>query len=99
MSIINFFTAPIPGGCNLSFKTKLAPYQLLKLVNEMIIVDAQAPSIPGSRCERTHASIELYHLYLKEHDYDKENYFDGLEKMLTVDAIRTYGNKVFNGRY
>lgn len=95
MERIVFFTAPIPGGCNLSFKTELAPYQLVKLLNEMVMVDSQAPSIPGILCERAHANIEFYHLYLDEHDPDKEKYFDGVTKMLTVDAIRTYGNKVF----
>lgn len=61
----------------------------------MIIVDAQAPSIPGSLCERSNPTIEFYHLYLTEQDFGKTNYFDGIEKMLTVDSIRAYGNKVF----
>lgn len=90
-----FFAAPVPGGCNLTFKTEIAPYQLVKLLNDDIIrVDAQAPSIQGGPCELARPSLEFYHLYLKEPNYLEENYFDGLEKMMTVNAIRAYGNKV-----
>lgn len=64
----------------------------------MIMVDAQAPSVPGSLCERANPNVEFYHLYLKEHDFAENTYFDGVEKMLTVDTIRTHGNKVFKKR-
>lgn len=60
----------------------------------MIVVDAQAPSVPGSLCERVQPDIEYYHLYLSDHDFTVDNYFDGVDKMLNVDTIRTYGNKV-----
>lgn len=94
-----FFVAPIPGGCNLTFQTEVAPYQLVKLLDDMIRVDAQAPSVSGSLCELAHTTVEFYHLYLKERDYAEDNYFDGVEKMLTVDAIRAYGNKVFESLF
>lgn len=78
----------------MTFQTKVAPYQLIKLLDDMIRVDTQAPSVSGRLCELSHTTVEFYHLYLKERDYAQDNYFDGLEKMLTVEAIRNYGNKV-----
>lgn len=91
---IIIFAAPIPGGCNLTFKTEIAPYQIVKLLEDMIRVDAQAPSTPHKICEQAHIHVEFYHLYLKEHYLSEDNYFDGIDKMLTVESIRTYGRKV-----
>lgn len=79
----------------MTFRTEIAPYQLVKLLDDLIRVDAQAPSIPDSLCEHaTLVEVEFYHLYLKERDYAEENYFEGVENMLTVEGMRTYGNKV-----
>ncbi|RZC42089.1 transmembrane 7 superfamily member 3-like, partial [Asbolus verrucosus] len=85
---------PIPGGCNLTFNTENAPYQLISFTDDLIIVQSQPPSAIGTTCEKNNVLVELYHLYLHEDDFKQSRYFNGLEKMLTVDAIKVNGYKV-----
>lgn len=85
---------PIPGGCNMTFKTEIAPYQLIKLFDDLIRVDMQAPSLSGVLCELFKIRVDFYHLYLGEKDYSKDGYFEGIAKMLTVENIVKYGRQV-----
>lgn len=73
------------------FNTEIAPYQKVYWLNEMIQIDAQAPSAPDIACELSRVNLEFYHMYLRERDSSKEAYFQGLEKMLTADDVRKNG--------
>lgn len=88
------FLDPIPGGCNLTFKTKIAPYQNITYTNELIIAEAQAASVFAENCEENNVGIEMYHLYLNEWDFTQLSYFKGIESMLIVDRIITNGRRV-----
>ncbi|XP_044254477.1 transmembrane 7 superfamily member 3-like [Tribolium madens] len=85
---------PIPGGCNLSFPTEYAPYQLVSNTDEVIVVQSQPPSIIDSTCDKNKLQVDMYHLYLHENNYDPLYYFNGIEKMLTVNLIQKNGHKV-----
>ncbi|KRT86451.1 hypothetical protein AMK59_2897 [Oryctes borbonicus] len=86
---------PIPGGCNLTFDVKIAPFQ--KVTNEynLIRVDAQAPALYDGYCPEGEIRIEMYHMYLEEWDLTEAGYFAGIEKMLTVNGVEQNGRKQF----
>lgn len=88
------FPDPVPGGCNLSFPTEYAPYQLVSYTDELIIVQSQPPSMLNSNCDKNGIQVEMYHLYLHENNYDSYYYFWAIESMLTVDLIRAKGVKI-----
>nr|XP_023020175.1 transmembrane 7 superfamily member 3-like [Leptinotarsa decemlineata] len=85
---------PVPGGCNLTFDTVLAPYQLTSYNDEYITVKSQPPSAYGVSCDTSKIKVDMFHLYLPEYDRNNETYFDGIEKMLSVEDILRYGTKV-----
>ncbi|XP_063913266.1 transmembrane 7 superfamily member 3-like [Zophobas morio] len=85
---------PIPGGCNLTFNTEYAPYQLVSYTEDLIIVQSQAPSAFDTTCDKNNIQVDLYHLYLHENNYAEKYYFNGIENMLTVDLIKSHGYKV-----
>ncbi|CAH1106341.1 unnamed protein product [Psylliodes chrysocephalus] len=86
---------PVPGGCNLSFETDVAPYQLTEYNDDVIIVKSQPPSIQGApNCDDKKVQVDMYHLYLYEYDNTVETYFKNLEKMLTVKDILKNGRQV-----
>ncbi|CAG9856293.1 unnamed protein product [Phyllotreta striolata] len=86
---------PVPGGCNLSFETDIAPYQIAEYTDDVIIVKSQPPSVDGSgRCDDKKVQVDLYHLYLGERDNTIESYFDNIEKMLSVRDIMGHGTMV-----
>ncbi|KAH0809332.1 hypothetical protein MTP99_011906 [Tenebrio molitor] len=85
---------PIPGGCNLTFDTEYAPYQLVSNTDDLIIVQSQPPSAFDSSCDKNKIQVDMYHLFLHESSYDQSGYFDAVENMLTVDSIKSRGYKV-----
>ncbi|KAG5879208.1 hypothetical protein JTB14_004098 [Gonioctena quinquepunctata] len=85
---------PVPGGCNLTFDTMLAPYQVASYNDEFITVESQPPSVYGISCDDNDVQVDMYHLYLPEFRKGNETYFDGIEKMLTVEDILEFGTKV-----
>lgn len=88
------FLAPIPGGCNLSFQTEIAPYQIVKTFHDIIRVDMQLPSSPGVLCEDSNTHVELYHVFADNAIASESEYFDYVKRMLTPDGIRRFGKKV-----
>ncbi|XP_069679449.1 transmembrane 7 superfamily member 3-like [Periplaneta americana] len=92
--------APIPGGCNMEFSVKTAPYQIMRFTNAMVIVDSQPASPPqpydkpAQPCEAHLVNHEMYHMYLPERDFTDETYFNALLKMMTVEDIQINGRKV-----
>ncbi|GJQ77317.1 hypothetical protein Trydic_g20735 [Trypoxylus dichotomus] len=89
---------PIPGGCNLTFDVKIAPFQ--KITNEynLVRVDAQAPALYDGFCPEGDIRIEMYHMYLEEWDLTEAGYFAGIEKMLTANSVELHGRKVPKSR-
>lgn len=85
---------PIPGGCNLSFGTKVAPYQIIQYTDNTIRVNSQPPSFDDISCDNNSIQTDMYHMFLKDYDNSMESYFNGLEQMLTVDSILEFGRKV-----
>ncbi|CAH1159932.1 unnamed protein product [Phaedon cochleariae] len=85
---------PVPGGCNLSFDTPVAPYQVITYNDEYLSVNSQAPSAYGVSCDEDRVEVAMFHLYLPEYDNNNETYFHGIEKMLTVKNILKYGTQV-----
>ncbi|XP_019865812.2 transmembrane 7 superfamily member 3 [Aethina tumida] len=94
-------TDPVPGGCNLTFNNKVAPYQMISQTDDMIEVNFQAPSGYGIDCDNNSIQIEKYHLFLPEMDNSTQKYFEYLQKMLTVEDITKHGYKVpsYEGYY
>ncbi|XP_025836611.1 transmembrane 7 superfamily member 3-like [Agrilus planipennis] len=87
---------PIPGGCNLVFDVENAPYQLINYNKNMVEVSVQAPSVFGRTCEENIFSLEIYRIYLPEKEISSESYFNGIEKMITVESIRKHGWRMHN---
>lgn len=83
---------PIPGGCNMVYNTKNAPYQVLTYDDYMIQLDA-APALDFS-CDISYPHLDMYRMYLSEGNSDMNAYFDAIKKMMTVDGIKKYGRKV-----
>ncbi|XP_056641660.1 transmembrane 7 superfamily member 3-like isoform X1 [Diorhabda sublineata] len=94
--VLNIYDAtdPIPGGCNLSFGTTVAPYQSIQYTDSMIKVNSQPPSYNGISCVNNSIQTNMFHMFLNDYDNSMESYFNGLEKVLTVDGILKYGRKV-----
>ncbi|KAL6256994.1 hypothetical protein P5V15_011930 [Pogonomyrmex californicus] len=91
--------APIPGGCNMEFDIEVAPYQKLRVENEMIIVDAQPASVLASNgspipCEKDLVQHKMYRLYLPKQDFTPETYFDAIANMLTTQNISRNGDEI-----
>lgn len=83
---------PIPGGCNMVYNTKFAPYQVVSYDDYMIQVDA-APALDSS-CNIAYPHLDMYHMYLPEGNSDINVYFNAIEKLMTVDGIKKYARKV-----
>uniref|UniRef100_A0AAR5P9F3 TM7S3/TM198-like domain-containing protein n=1 Tax=Dendroctonus ponderosae TaxID=77166 RepID=A0AAR5P9F3_DENPD len=88
---------PVPGGCNLSFETEIAPYQKISESDDFITVISQPPSQFGNFCNRSNIVTRMYYLYLSEHDNSTEQYFANIQKMISVDDIVKYGTLVLEG--
>lgn len=86
--------APIPGGCNMTFALETAPYQVVTNTGEMVRVDSQAASQPNHICEGNKVKLEMYHLYLEEWNFEEDEYFKGIEKMISVRDIEKNGRRV-----
>ncbi|KAL1506734.1 hypothetical protein ABEB36_006040 [Hypothenemus hampei] len=85
---------PVPGGCNLSFETEIAPYQKITTSSNTITVLSQPPSIFESLCDRSDIQTDMYFLYLKEHNNNADEYFRGIEQMMSPANITKYGTRV-----
>lgn len=92
--LINIIVDPIPGGCSTTFDFDIAPYQIVTYTTELIIVDAQSASINNHICEEQLDNLEMYHLYLDEWVFSEDQYFEGIQQMITVKAIKENGRKV-----
>ncbi|XP_059484506.1 transmembrane 7 superfamily member 3-like [Neocloeon triangulifer] len=86
---------PIPGGCNMEFNTKLAPYLQVTYTSDLIMMKSQlaAPPLPYS-CRSSLLDYDVYHLYLEERDFTGATYFEGVRKMLTPSRIAQHAKKV-----
>lgn len=78
----------------MTLNIEIAPYQNIKVFDDLIRVDVQAASLPGLLCELSKIRLTFYHLYLNKNNYSKDAYFNGIESMLTVDDIVKNGNMV-----
>ncbi|XP_014481385.1 PREDICTED: transmembrane 7 superfamily member 3-like isoform X2 [Dinoponera quadriceps] len=91
--------APIPGGCNMEFEIEIAPYQKLRIENEMIIVDAQPAAAFATNglpipCEKSPVQHSMYRFLLPMSDFKLETYFDAIASMLTVQDIVQNGTEI-----
>ncbi|KAJ8968077.1 hypothetical protein NQ314_002477 [Rhamnusium bicolor] len=85
---------PVPGGCNLHFNTKIAPYQIVFYNDDYIEVESQAPSAYGVDCGDNKIQVDMYHMFLNEYDNKVQPYFDAIIQMITVDNIKLHGRKI-----
>lgn len=92
---IKIIIDPIPGGCNLTFKTEIAPYLNVTQADAYVKTEYQMASIKGHLCEENLVEADIYTYYLPSQDFTQSTYFNGIKNMLTVDNIRLYGTKVF----
>ncbi|XP_066146584.1 transmembrane 7 superfamily member 3-like isoform X2 [Euwallacea fornicatus] len=88
---------PVPGGCNLSFETEIAPYQKINLSAAVITITSQPPSVFGEFCNRNTITTEMYYLFLPENSYNSDEYFQSIEKMMIYENVIKYGIKVRKG--
>ncbi|XP_060532459.1 transmembrane 7 superfamily member 3-like isoform X2 [Cylas formicarius] len=91
---------PIPGGCNLSFETMIAPYQKISYTDSTIEVASQPPSRRKSSCNNNdRVQVDMYHMFLSENDPNETNYFTGIANMMTVERIKKNGRRVHKTDY
>ncbi|XP_053976872.1 transmembrane 7 superfamily member 3-like [Hylaeus volcanicus] len=91
--------APVPGGCNMEFNTKIAPYAKVVADDTTVVVDVQPASIPFNNtaqpiCEKNKVELEIYQMFLSEQDFTIDSYFIGITNMLTVEDIIQNGRKI-----
>lgn len=85
---------PIPGGCSMTFNTDIAPYLNLTYTNALIDVKYQDASLFRHICEENVVRLEMYRMFVAKNDLSSDNYFDNIQKMLTVDDIRKNGENI-----
>lgn len=82
----------------MEFDIEVAPYQKLRIENEMIIVDTQPASILADNrstfCEINSVQHKMYRLYLPRQDFTPETYFEAIASMLTTQDIVQNGDEV-----
>lgn len=94
--------APLPGGCNLTFDTEIAPYLKITTTDELIFVDSQAASSNRITCDANKITMDLYQLYLPI-NYDNYNktvyeqeFFDSILEMISVNDIKDNARRISN---
>ncbi|XP_076179588.1 transmembrane 7 superfamily member 3 isoform X2 [Ptiloglossa arizonensis] len=91
-------SAPVPGGCNMEFNTKIAPYAKVQIVhNSMIVVDIQPASMPfnGNKepiCEKNPVNHDVYQININ--GTDSVTYFMVMKSVFSKGYIEKYGRKV-----
>lgn len=84
----------------MEFEIEIAPYQKLRIENEMIIVDAQPAAFAANgsaiSCEKNPVQHRMYrlHLGMQEFTEDLKLYFDAIASMLTARDIAQNGTEV-----
>lgn len=85
------FSDPIPGGCNMEFSVPISPFMRAVLHNKTYIDVEASPAKDQNedpRCTQTLEDMVFLMLYLPEHDYSSDVYFDAIRKMTTQEHIR-----------
>ncbi|KAL4713402.1 hypothetical protein ACJJTC_010387 [Scirpophaga incertulas] len=87
---------PIPGGCNMEFPTPISPFMRTTFLKDYIFVDAAAPRYyTDMHCQNIdNVVVDFYIMYLPEHNFDSETYFDGIQKMMTLEKIIENGDRI-----
>lgn len=99
---INFWTAPVPGGCNQVFeletdaniKLSSLPHQT-KVWFQLANVGYHRNDRPPSCDSNSNLQYVLYVAYVKEGDHGFEAMFDTLQQMLTPEMIESNAYKVY----
>ncbi|XP_033112832.1 transmembrane 7 superfamily member 3-like isoform X2 [Anneissia japonica] len=104
---INFPTPPVPGGCCLTSNLELdanihiawSNYFQSSVEFSQANVGVPHGILPKPVCSMTHAlqfrlHYGLYIYYLPRFKNSESSYFEGIQKMMTVDGVRKYGTKV-----
>ncbi|KAI5733848.1 hypothetical protein M8J76_016725 [Diaphorina citri] len=84
---------PVPGGCNMEFETKVAPYLHLTSTNSLISVESQ-PAMFKKCSEPYYITYEFYHMYQLESDFTQASYFKAISSMISPNDIRLNGRLV-----
>lgn len=88
-------SAPMPGGCNMEFNTKTAPYQHVDYNDALITVDVQSASLYQQTCDvQGNITLDFYLLFVNNGDLPVNGSYKAIIQMLTVKSIKIYGHKV-----
>lgn len=89
----------VPGGCNLEFPVRIAPFLRLQVNDLETVLDFQRAAILSDRddgslvaCDEVVRSIDyrVYYYFLAEGDYSATEYMAGMQRMSTVQDIERY---------
>lgn len=87
----------MPGGCNMEFNTKTAPYQHVDYNDALITVDVQSASLYLQTCDvQGNITLDFYLLFVNNGDLPVNGSYKAIIQMLTVKSIKIYGHKVYN---
>ncbi|VVD02000.1 unnamed protein product [Leptidea sinapis] len=84
---------PTPGGCNAEFSVPISPFLQTKYNKDYVLVDAAFPQdILDKNCNSLErVRVAFYQMYIYERNFSKEAYFDGIQKMMTMEYISDNG--------
>ncbi|KFM83341.1 Transmembrane 7 superfamily member 3, partial [Stegodyphus mimosarum] len=93
---------PVPGGCNMEFRTEIAPYLRLKTKSGRIYLEYQHANIGSDRndppplCSISSSFLvyEVHVLFLKENDFREEEYFSKIGIMSNLSLLKQHSAKV-----
>ncbi|CAL1547106.1 unnamed protein product [Lymnaea stagnalis] len=103
---IHYADEPLPGGCNQVFNIPVDPSIVLKpglhrtdvwfqLANMAVDQDQSFPNCESNMVLKN-LTYDVYVYYLASRDLSQEEYFDGVQKMLSPNDILLYGQKIFS---
>lgn len=93
---IQSYIDPIPGGCNLAFQNKIAPYLKVhkSLSHSIFTVEYQMPSAINQLCENNTVKVDVYYYYGSDWDFSERSYFEAIKSMLKPENITENAVKV-----
>lgn len=83
----------------MEFSVETSPWLQVDVPGPYVTVSSQPAKDPSGPCgSLAYLQYQGYHLYLPEHNFAEETYFEFISKMLTVERIEQNGRKVSTHR-
>jgi hypothetical protein len=91
---------PVPGGCNLEFPVRTAPFLRLSVNEIETVLEFQRASILSDDPSKSAIDCnsltnlldyQVYYYFLAEGDYSQSEYMAGMQRMSSISSMQRYG--------